>query len=310
VSSIGVLTRPATPGRPGPGPIPEPLLRALDVSIGRRIEGLLAGDYRSAVLGQGTELAQVRPYVPGDDVRQIEWNVTARTGETHVRVQLAERVLVTWLVLDTSPSMRFGTADRRKADVAEGVAIAVGHVSSRRGNRLGVVTYGDPHPQALPPRQGRVGLIGLLGALRAEHEPGEARIGATSLGEAVSRTSAIARQRALVVLVSDFRGPLDWRRPLLELAGRHDVLAIEIRDPREQELPNAGELFLVDPETGRQLRVDTRDAKLRARFAAAAAEERSGLARTLASLGVRHTVLSTSGDWLRLLALFLKKSRR
>jgi len=112
------------------------------------------------------------------------------------------------------------------------------------------------------------------------------------------------------VIVSDFRGPPDWRRPLLELAGRHDVLAIEIRDPREQELPNAGELFLVDPETGRQLRVDTRDAKLRARFAAAAAEERSGLARTLASLGVRHTVLSTSGDWLRLLALFLKKSRR
>jgi len=106
------------PDRPGPGPIPGALLRALDLSIGRRVEGLLAGDYRSAVLGQGTELAQVRPYVPGDDVRQIEWNVTARTGEPHVRIQLAERVLVTWLVLDTSASMQFGTADRRKADVA------------------------------------------------------------------------------------------------------------------------------------------------------------------------------------------------
>ncbi|HST24739.1 MAG TPA: DUF58 domain-containing protein [Gaiellaceae bacterium] len=308
--SVGLLTRPERPDQPGPGPIPEPLLRALDISIGRRIEGLLAGDYRSAVLGQGTELAQVRPYVPGDDVRQIEWNVTARTGETHVRVQLAERVLVTWLVLDTSPSMRFGTADRRKADVAEGAAIALGHVASRRGNRLGVVTFGGPHPEALPPRQGRVGLIGLLSALRAEHEPENGRTGATSLGEAITRTSAVTRQRALVAVVSDFRGPLDWRRPLLELAGRHDVLAIEIRDPREQELANAGELFLVDPETGRQLRVDTRDAKLRERFATAAAEERSGLARTLASLGVRHTVLSTSGDWLRLLALFLKKSRR
>jgi uncharacterized protein (DUF58 family) len=290
--------------------MPEQLLRALDIDIGRRVEGMLAGDYRSTVLGQGTELAQVRAYVPGDDVRQIEWNVTARTGEPHVRVQLAERVLVTWLMLDTSPSMGFGTADRRKADVAEGAALAIGHVSSRRGNRLGVVTFGDSEPQSLPPRQGRVGLIGLLGAIRREHGVESGRIGATSLGDAAKRTSSLARQRSLVVIVSDFRGPFDWRKPLLELAGRHDVLAIEVRDPREQELPNAGDLWLVDPETGRQLRVDTRDSKLRARFAAAAAEERTGLRRTLASLGVRHTVLSTRGDWLRSLALFLKKGRR
>src|SRR5256714_5171549 len=157
-----------TPDRPGPGPIPEQLLRALDVAIGRRVEGLLAGDYRSAVLGEGTELAQVRPYVPGDDVRQMDWNVTARTGEPHVRVHLAERVLVTWLVLDTSPSMQFGTAERRKADVAEGVAIAVGHIATRRGNRLGLVTFGDAQPRATPPRQGRRGLVGLLGGLPAE----------------------------------------------------------------------------------------------------------------------------------------------
>jgi uncharacterized protein (DUF58 family) len=308
LSSQALPRAPARPDRPGPGPIPGSLLRALDISIGRRVEGLLAGDYRSAVLGQGTELAQVRPYIAGDDVRQIEWNVTARTGETHVRVQLAERVLVTWLVLDTSPSMQFGTADRRKADVVEGVAIAVGHIASRRGNRLGVVTFGDARPQAIPPRQGRVGLLGLLEALRAE--PVDGQVGATSLGEALRRTSAVARQRALVVVVSDFRGPQDWRRPLLELAGRHDVVAVEIRDPREQELPNAGELWLVDPETGRQLRVDTRSAKLRARFAAAAEEERTALRRALASVGVRHVVLSTSGDWLRLLALFLKRGRR
>jgi uncharacterized protein (DUF58 family) len=283
------------------------VLRALDVTIGRRIEGILAGDYRASVQGDGTELAQLRPYVPGDDVRQIDWNVTARTGEPHVRVHLAERILSTWLVLDTSASMAFGTADRRKADVAEGVALAVGHVATRRGNRLGVVTFGDADPLSLPPRQGRAGLIGLLGAL---HERGDARrVGETSLGEAARRTAALARQPSLVAVVSDFRGPLDWRRPLLELAGRHDVVAIEIRDPREQELPNAGDLWLVDPETGRQLRVDTRSVKLRARFAAAAAEERSALARTLASLGVRHVVLSTSGDWLRPFALFLKRRR-
>jgi uncharacterized protein (DUF58 family) len=287
--------------------MPEALLRALEIKIGRRMEGLLAGDYRSSQFGDGTELAQVRPYIPGDDVRRIDWNVTARTGEPHVRVDLAERVLITWLVLDTSPSMTFGTADRRKADVAEGVAVAIGHVATRRGNRLGIVTFGGVDPRALPARQGRMGLVGLLTALRQESD--EAQTGATSLGEAINRTGSMARQRSLVVLVSDFRGPRDWRRPLLELAGRHDVLALEVRDPREQELPNVGALWLVDPETGRLLRVDTRSRRLRERFAAAAAEERADTARLLANAGVRHAVLSTSGDWLRSLAVFLRRRR-
>ena len=294
-----------TPERPGPGPLPDALLRALEVSIGRRVGGLLAGDYRSTILGEGTELAQVRPYVAGDDVRHMDWNVTARTGEPHVRVQLAERVLVTWLVLDTSASMQFGTADRRKADVAEGVAIAVGHIATRRGNRLGFVTFGDEHERWLPPRQGRLGLIGLLNALREDGK----QAGATSLGAALRHTGSLATQRAIVIVVSDFRGPLDWKRPLVELAGRHEVVAVEVRDPREQELPNAGVLWLVDPETGRQVRADTRSEKLRARFAAAAAEERAQVARTLTSAGARHVILSTSGDWLRNLAVFLRRGR-
>jgi uncharacterized protein (DUF58 family) len=288
--------------------MPTALLRALELSIGRRMEGLLAGDYRSILLGDGTELAQVRPYVPGDDVRRIDWNVTARTRVPHVRVHLAERVLVTWLVLDTSASMQFGTAERRKADVAEGVALAVGHVATRRGNRLGLVTFGDSRARSLPPKQGRIGLIGLLSRLR--EEPDDTAVGATSLGEALSRTAALARQRAAVVVVSDFRGPLDWRRPLLDLAARHDVVAVEVRDPREQELPNAGALWLVDPETGRQLRVDTRSPRLRARFAAAAEAERAEVARVLVSAGARHVVVTTSGDWLRSLAVFLRRGRR
>ena len=306
--SRGLHSEP-TPARPGPGPLPDALLRALDVSIGRKMQGLLAGDYRSALLGDGTELAQVRPYVPGDDdVRRIDWNVTARTSVPHVRVHLAERVLVTWLVLDTSASMHFGTADRRKADVAEGVAIAVGHVATRRGNRLGFVTFGADTPRTLPPRQGRLGLLGLLSALR--DQAGAENAGAAALGEALHRTASLARQRAAVIVVSDFRGPLDWRRPLLELAGRHDVIAVEIRDPREQELPNAGVLWLVDPETGRQLRADTRSKQLRARFAAAAAAERAELARALAAAGARHLVLTTAGDWLRSFAVFLRRDAR
>ncbi len=303
----GRLLRSPSPERPGPGPLPAAALRALQIEVGRRLQGMLAGDYRSSHYGDGVELAQIRPYVPGDDVRRIEWNVTARTGEPHVRVNMAERVLVTWLLLDTSPSMHFGTADRRKADVADGVALALGHVATRRGNRLGVVTFGDRNPTTLPPSQGRHGLLGLLGALQREPEAGQT--GATSLGGAMRRTGALARQRGVVAVVSDFRGPLDWRKPLLELMGRHEVLAVEIRDPREQELPDVGELWLVDPETGRQVRVDTRSRALRERFALAAAEERTGVARILSALGVPHAVLTTSGDWLRPLAAFLGARR-
>ncbi|HEX3226009.1 MAG TPA: DUF58 domain-containing protein [Gaiellaceae bacterium] len=299
--------RQATPERPGPGPLPSEALRALQIEIVRRLQGMLAGDYRSSRFGDGTELAQLRPYVPGDDVRGIEWNVTARTGEPYVRVNLAERVLVTWLLLDSSPSMHFGTADRRKADVADGVAIAIGHVATRRGNRLGVITFGDPKPTMLPPHQGRAGLLGLLEAL--QREPAAEGGGATSLGDALARTASIARQRGVVVIASDFRGPLDWRKPMLQLMSRHDVLAIEVRDPREQELPDVGDLWLVDPETGRQVRVDTRSGSLRERFAEAAAEERSGVARVLSAIGVRHVVLSTSGEWLRPLAVFMGSGR-
>src|SRR3954449_7887435 len=139
---LDVFDRVRTPAEPGPGPLTPESLQAFDLAIGRRVAALLGGHYRSAFAGLGTELHQVRPYQPGDDVRRIDWNVTARTGLPHVRVELAERVLVTWLVFDASASMDFGTAERRKADVAEGVALAIGHAATRRGNRLGLVTFG------------------------------------------------------------------------------------------------------------------------------------------------------------------------
>jgi uncharacterized protein (DUF58 family) len=279
-------------------------LRALELAVGRRVDGLLAGDYRSAFAGIGSELWQVRPYQPGDDVRRIEWNVTARTGEPHVRVELAERVLVTWLVLDSSASMAFGTAERRKADVAEGVAVAVGYAATRRGNRLGLVSFGD-EPKVEAPRQGRLALLETLRMLR-EVETG----GKGTLRDALELTDRVAKQRALVVVVSDFRGALDWQPALLRLAGRHTVLAVEVRDPREQQLADVGVLRLVDPETGDQLRVDTHDAALRERFEVAAAEERRALVGLLASAGVRHVALSTEGDWLRPLTAFLRRRGR
>ena len=205
-----------TPERPGPGPMPEPLLRALELSIGRRVDGLLAGDHRSHLLGRGSELAQVRPYVPGDDVRLIDWNVTARTREPHIRVQLAERVLVTWVVLDRTPSMGFGTADRRKADVALGVALALGHAASMRGNRVGLVSFGSgpdgAAAAAAGPRRAR------RAAARARRRGRRARASRRSSHPRSTLLAAVARQRSLVAVVSDFRGPRDWRPQLVDLA--------------------------------------------------------------------------------------------
>ena len=279
-----------TPEQPGPGPLSASSLRALELSVGRRVDGLLAGDYRSAFAGVGSELWQVRPYEPGDDVRRIEWNVTARTGEPHVRVELAERVLVTWLVLDASASMSFGTGDRRKADVAEGVAIAVGYAATRRGNRLGTVAFGA-EPVVERPRQGRRALLDTLRLLR-DLPP----VGKGTLREALELADRVTKQGGSgEVCVVPSLGPR---------------LAVEVRDPREQELADVGELRLVDPETGRQLRVDTGDRRLRERFAAVAADERRTLVTSLASAGVRHVALSTEGDWLRPLAGFLRRGRR
>ena len=302
------LSRERTPDRPGPGPLPEAFLRAVDLQIGRRLDGLLTGEHRTAALGMGTELAQIREWAPGDDVRRIDWNATARSNEVQVRVDVAERALTSWVLLDVSPSMRFGTADRRKWDVAEGVAVATGHLASRRGNRIGVATFGGAESLVLPPRQGRVGLLAVLLAVR--REPETERVGATSIGSALTKIAKIARQRSLVVVVSDFRGPPDWRSSLLEVASRHAVVAVEIRDPREQALPNIGHVWLVDPETGRKLHVDTSRRRLRERFAEAAEKDRAALARALASLGVPHLALSTEGDWLRPFASFVERERR
>jgi uncharacterized protein (DUF58 family) len=316
---------------------PVALLRTLELRVRKKVDGLLAGDHRSNRLGTGTELAQIRAYVPGDDVRAIDWNATARTGQPHVRVNVAERALTTWLVLDTSASMAWGTQDRRKSDVAEGVALAFTHAATRGVNRIGLVRFGGPGAGHRQPTQGRVGLLAVSTALQELHRQAdrpsssfrseEAAAGRGTLGPegrsravpgaeapdpadlaaALSRTARIARTRALVVIVSDLRGDrsLPWRVPLLALAGRHDVIVVEVVDEREQQLPAVGELTLVDPETGRLLRVDTSSQKLRDRFAAAAAADRAAVADAIRATSADHVVLRTSGDWLQPLTTFL-----
>jgi uncharacterized protein (DUF58 family) len=286
--------------------VPPAVLRALDLAVLRRVESMVPGEHLTPQVGTGTELAMLRPYFPGDDVRHIDWNATARLREPHVRVHVAERALTTFLVLDVSASMGFGTADRRKADVAEGVSLAIGHVATRRGNRLGVVAAGAGDPRLGRPRQGRSGLLAMLAQLRAEPEAEGS--GPTDLAGALAGTAAVARARGFVVVVSDFRGPPGWEAPLRMLTARHGVLAVEVRDPREETLPPVGDLWLVDPETGRQVHVNTSSARTRRRFAAAAAADREQVAAAIRHARADQLVLSTEGDWLRALAIHLRRA--
>ena len=297
MSDLGLLAaaRP-TPARPGPGSIPEALVAALELPVGRRSRGLMPGDHAAIGAGAGIELDRIRAYVPGDDVRSIDWNVTARTGEPHVREHVPERQLTTWLVLDGSASMHFGTADRRKADVAAGVALIVGRLAGRRANRLGVVTFGGPRQRFLAPVAGRRAMIGLVGILR--DDPAEEGGGQTSPATAMHLVARSRTASSLAVVVSDFRGPRDWRSALAELTGRHSVVAVEVVDPREDELVDVGELTLIDPESGRTMRADTSDRGLRDRFRSAATDEREAVRAIFRELGVRHVRLSTAGPWL------------
>jgi uncharacterized protein (DUF58 family) len=277
--------------------VPGALVKALDLAFVRRVGGVSAGEHRGAGVGSGTELAQLRAYQPGDDVRQIDPSATARTGIPHVRQQVPERLLTTWLAVDVSPSMAFGTADRLKSDVAEGVVDVLGSIAVRRGGRVGLLTFGGPVARLLPPRGGRGARVGLRRALgegvAVDGTAGE------PLSRALMRIGRLARPRSLVVVVSDFAGPTDWAKPIAALTARHTVMAVEVYDPRERDLPAVGRLALVDPETGEQVEVDTADRRLRERFAEATAEERAAVANALRRAGAEHVILSTEGRWAR-----------
>lgn len=291
----GVLTPPAA--RQGPGRMPAPLVDALDLIVARRAAGALPGDRRAAGMGSGTELAQLRPYEIGDDVRQIDPSATARTGEPHVRLQVPERTLTTWIVLDVSPSMAFGTTQRLKADVAEGVAQVLGRLAVRRAGRVAMLTFGAGKPRLIPPRGSKPGFV----ALRRVLEQGVAPDGVNepaALAHALGRVGKVATQPGFVAVISDFRDHEGWTRPLGALAARHSVLAVEVSDPREGELPAVGRLALVDPETGERIEVDTSRARVRERFAALERERREAVARELRRLHVEHVALSTDRDWL------------
>jgi uncharacterized protein (DUF58 family) len=272
-------------------------VEALDLAFVRRVGGVSAGEHRGAGVGSGTELAQLRPYQPGDDVRLIDASATARTGVPHVRQHVPERLLTTWLAIDVSPSMAFGTTDRLKSDVAEGVADVLGAIAVRRGGRVGMLTFGGPATRLLPPRGGRGARVGLRRALGEGVAPDGTE--GESIENALVRIGRLARPRSLVVVVSDFAGPPEWARSLAALAARHTVMAVEVYDPRERELPAVGQLSMVDPESGERIEVDTSDRRLRERFESAVREERAAVTAALRRAGAEHVVLSTAGAWAR-----------
>jgi uncharacterized protein (DUF58 family) len=300
--SSGVLA--PSPARQGPGPIPPDTLRRLGLTLRRRVAGRLPGGHPTrGIAADGTELAQLQAYVPGDDVRRIDPAASARTGEPHVRRLVPERAVTTWVVADVSPSMAFGTVGRLKSDVAEGVVDVVARLATQHGGSVGLALAADGAP-VLPPATG----CAALAAVRRAAGAGVLADGAGGgqLGPALERVARLARMPGMVVVVSDFRDDDGWAGPLRHLAARHAVVAVEVRDPFEAELPDAGLLVLSDPETGEVVEVDTSDARLRALLAQAEAGRRARVHGVLRSCAAQHVELRTDQDWLRELGRVLR----
>ncbi len=274
-------------------PTRQAALRSLELKVMRRLDGILQGDYRGLIPGHGTDHGEARQYMPGDDVRRIDWNVTARMIEPHVRDTIADRELETTLVVDVSGSMSFGTALMEKRDLALAGAAALGFVVSRGGNRLGALVAGDTD-HWVRHRTGRSHLLGILSKL----ENADRNAGEGDLAVALRAAERLAKRRGFVAVISDFLDSGPWENALRGLAHRHDVLAMEVVDPRELELPDVGTITLQDAETGRKRFVETSSAELRANYAEAAAEQRNELRRRIRATGAHHLQLSTDRDWV------------
>jgi uncharacterized protein (DUF58 family) len=274
---------------------PAEVIKRLDLVISRRLDGLLQGEYQGLVPGHGSELGEARAYVAGDDVRRIDWNVTARMQAPYVRETIADRELETWALVDLSPSLDFGTALCEKRDLAISGLAAVGFLTARTGNRVGALVLDPRGLTTVPARGGKAHLMALLHRVVTAERVAS---GTTDLAAGLSRLALLSRRRGLAVVVSDFLGDGDWELALRQLTARHETLCIEVVDPRELELPNVGVLRLVDPETGRELEVQTANPTVRARYADAAAQQRTVIAGRIRRAGADHLRLRTDRDWL------------
>ena len=299
---------------------PEAVLQQLEWTVLRRLDGLLQGDHRSLWRGAGFDLADLREYQHGDDVRHIDWNITARLQVPHVRQYTEDRELTAWFLVDLSGSLDFGSDERSKRDLGEGFVAALARILTRHGNRVGALLYrpGTPQPiSVLPPGAGRLQVLQLLTRLRAPAAPAVAALAAatptqpaaavqpgnasgrqTDLAALLTRAEALLRRRSMVFVLSDFISAPGWSAPLGRLARRHEVLAVRLFDPLELALPDIGLLTVEDAETGEQLEIDTQDAGFRQRFEALASQHESRLREQLTQAGVDALELATGDDLL------------
>jgi uncharacterized protein (DUF58 family) len=294
---------------------PEHSLRRLELQVTRRLDGLLHGEHRGLLPGPGSELAEARLYQPGeDDVRRMDWSATARTTVPHVRDVIADHELEVRALVDLSASMDFGTADMEKRDLAVAALAAVGFLTARLGDRFGAAIMHQGTIRHWPARTGRTAMYALLQSiLDADRTP--AGTGGPTLTEAMHGLARLHTKRGLRVVISDFieespgTTPLAWERPMRRLAARHQVLAIEIIDPRELDLPDIGTLMLTDPETGATREI-TLTRKVRAAYAQAATAQRDLTREAMRRCGVPHLVLHTDRDWVPDVARFALQQRR
>jgi len=304
---------PATPDAPRPAeggaPGAESVLRRLEWTVIRRLDGLLQGDYRTLMRGAGLDLADLREYQHHDDVRHIDWNVTARLQQPHVRVFTEDREMAAWFLADLSASMDFGSGEQRKRQVSAEFVAVLARLLTRHGNRVGALLYGTGVDTVLPARGGRRQVLQLLHAL--QHRPAVPKGGdGTRLHELLEAAAGIMRRRATVFVVSDFISAPGWERPLAMLSRRHEVVAVRLLDPLEHELPDLGLIPIRDAETGEQLLVDTSDKGFRQRFAALAAQREADLRAALGGAGVDALELATGGDLVETVMRFADLRRQ
>ncbi|MCV7078307.1 MULTISPECIES: DUF58 domain-containing protein [Mycobacterium] len=282
-------------------------LRTLELTVSRKLDGILHGDHLGLIPGPGSEPGESRLYQPGDDVRRMDWAVTARTTHPHVRQMIADRELETWLVVDMSASLDFGTAVCEKRDLAVAAAAAISFLNVGGGNRLGALISNGANTIRVPARSGREHVHTMLRTIATTPKaPTGVRGDLAATIDALRRPE---RRRGMAVIISDFLGPINWMRPLRAIAARHEVLAIEVLDPRDVELPDIGDVVLQDAESG-AVREFTIDAQLQTDFARAAAAHRADVARTIRGCGAPVMTLRTDRDWIGDIVRFVSSRRR
>jgi uncharacterized protein (DUF58 family) len=293
-----------------PASTPERILLRLDWQVIRRLDGLLQGDYRSLFYGYGVDFADLREYQPGDDIRYIDWNVTARMDTPYIRQYIEDREISAWFLLDLSPSMDFGTLQSLKRTVLIDFVTTFARLLTRHGNRVGAMFYGSRVERTIPARSGKMQVLRLVNDLLKQPQLPKAPF--TNLSPLLVTGLNAIKRRSLIFVVSDFISAPGWEGPLSLLNQRHEVIAIRLWDPREVELPDIGPMIMEDAETGEQLYVDTHDKRFRQRFLKAAQEREAALNAAFKRAQVDVLSLSTEEDLVRAIVRFaqLRQQRR